>query len=79
MELSAKEEEAHASTYQRYDDHLDDNFTPDDDLYPNDNQEDGQYQGWSAPEERGHHYQLSNQNQGADQSENQDGDRKSVV
>ncbi|XP_046879876.1 probable cationic amino acid transporter [Hypomesus transpacificus] len=75
LELSAKEEEAHASTYQRYDDHLDDNFTPDDDLYPNDNQEDGQYQGWSAPEERGHHYQLSNQNQGADQSENQDGDQ----
>ena len=36
FETSAKEAEAHASPYQRYDAHLDDNFTPNDILYTND-------------------------------------------
>uniref|UniRef100_A0A3Q1EB86 Solute carrier family 7 member 14b n=1 Tax=Acanthochromis polyacanthus TaxID=80966 RepID=A0A3Q1EB86_9TELE len=36
LELDAREQQAHASSYQRYDDHLDDTFSPDDDLYPQD-------------------------------------------
>uniref|UniRef100_A0A8C7XBK2 Solute carrier family 7 member 14b n=1 Tax=Oryzias sinensis TaxID=183150 RepID=A0A8C7XBK2_9TELE len=30
LELNAREQQAHASSYQRYDDHLDDTFSPDD-------------------------------------------------
>uniref|UniRef100_A0A4W6FV11 Solute carrier family 7 member 14b n=1 Tax=Lates calcarifer TaxID=8187 RepID=A0A4W6FV11_LATCA len=57
LELNAREQQAHASSYQRFDDHLDDTFSPDgDDLYPQE-QDERPYQGWSAPEERGCHYQ----------------------
>ncbi|KAM7390053.1 hypothetical protein PAMA_008295 [Pampus argenteus] len=57
LELNAREEQAHASSYQRYDDHLDDTFSPDDKHYPQE-QDERPYQGWSAPEERGHHSQY---------------------
>ncbi|KAM4606767.1 putative cationic amino acid transporter [Polymixia lowei] len=73
LELNAREEQAHASSYQRYDDHLDDSFAPDDNsLYPKE-QEETPYQGWSAPEERGSHYQDGNQfeDQGGDQYQSQ--------
>lgn len=62
LELNAREEQVHASSYRRYDDHLDDTFSPDDDLYPQD-QAETPYQGWSAPEERGHQHQQDNQYQ----------------
>ncbi|XP_059183053.1 probable cationic amino acid transporter [Centropristis striata] len=63
LELNAREQQAHASSYQRYDDHFDDDtFSPDDDSYPQE-QEERPYQGWSAPEERGHHYQQQQQQQ----------------
>ncbi|KAM9332672.1 putative cationic amino acid transporter [Pholidichthys leucotaenia] len=68
LELNAREQQAHASSYCRYDDHLDDTFSPD--FYPQD-QDETPYQGWSAPEERGYHYQQQNQNQ-----ERQDLDQK---
>ena len=56
LEITAREEEVHASTYQCYDTGVDDeSFAMDEDLYP---QDDGsQYQGWNAPEERGYQYQ----------------------
>lgn len=56
LELTAREQQAHASSYQRYYDHSEDTFSPDDNLYPLE-QEERPYQGWSAPEERGYHYQ----------------------
>ncbi|XP_067434569.1 probable cationic amino acid transporter [Thunnus thynnus] len=56
LELNAREEQAQASSYQRYDDHLDDTFSPCDELYPQE-QDERPYQGWSAPEERGSHGQ----------------------
>lgn len=62
LELNAREEQAHASSYQRYDDHLDDTFSPDDNLYPQE-QDEKPYQGWSAPEERGYDYLQQNQDQ----------------
>ncbi|XP_049912426.1 probable cationic amino acid transporter [Epinephelus moara] len=63
LELNAREQQAHASSYQRYDDHLDDDtFSPDDNFYPQE-QDDRPYQGWSAPEERGYHNQLQQENQ----------------
>ncbi|XP_077952344.1 putative cationic amino acid transporter [Gasterosteus aculeatus] len=46
LELNAREQQAHASSYQRYDDHLDDDDEGGGGERP--------YQGWSAPEERGH-------------------------
>ncbi|KAM6908141.1 putative cationic amino acid transporter [Lycodopsis pacificus] len=57
LELNAREQQAHASSYQRYDDHLDDDgdvFPADDNLQPEERDE-KPYQGWSAPEERGYH------------------------
>ncbi|KAL0156560.1 hypothetical protein M9458_047806, partial [Cirrhinus mrigala] len=48
LELSAREQAAHASSYQRYDTEVDDSF--------NEDEEEGQYQGWAA-EERGYQYQ----------------------
>ncbi|KAI9516582.1 hypothetical protein NQZ68_013638 [Dissostichus eleginoides] len=51
LELNAREQQAHASSYQRYDDNLD-AFSPEEILPPQD-QEERPYQGWSAPEERG--------------------------
>ncbi|XP_054622031.1 probable cationic amino acid transporter isoform X2 [Dunckerocampus dactyliophorus] len=56
LEINACEEQAHASSYQRFDDHLDDTFNPNDDLYPPE-QDEGSYQGWAAPQERSLHYQ----------------------
>uniref|UniRef100_A0A672K111 Probable cationic amino acid transporter n=1 Tax=Sinocyclocheilus grahami TaxID=75366 RepID=A0A672K111_SINGR len=55
---NAREEAAHASSYQRYDTEVDDSFNVDEDLPPQEDEEDGQYQGWAA-EERGYqkHYQ----------------------
>ncbi|MED6234871.1 hypothetical protein ATANTOWER_005832 [Ataeniobius toweri] len=64
LELNAREQQAHASSYQRYDDNLDDTFSPDDDLYPQE-QDNKPYQGWSAPEESRHRHQ----NQGEGQEE----------
>ncbi|KAM6977251.1 putative cationic amino acid transporter [Aplochiton taeniatus] len=72
LEISAQEEQAHASTYQRYDDHLDDTFMPDDDLHSHTEKP---YQGWSAPEERGYHYQQQPQYQEGNQDNYQEGDR----
>ncbi|XP_049605868.1 probable cationic amino acid transporter [Syngnathus scovelli] len=55
LEVSAREEEAHASSYQRFDDHLDDTFSAhESDPRERDN---GPYRGWTAPEERDLHYQ----------------------
>ncbi|KAM6900420.1 putative cationic amino acid transporter [Xenentodon cancila] len=70
LELSAREQQAHASSYQRYDDHLDDTFSPDDDLYPQE-QDEKPYQGWSAPDERGYIHQQQ------EQSEDHDGEQQS--
>uniref|UniRef100_A0A3Q3B405 Solute carrier family 7 member 14b n=1 Tax=Kryptolebias marmoratus TaxID=37003 RepID=A0A3Q3B405_KRYMA len=75
LELNTREQQAHASSYRRYDDNLDDTFSPDD-LYPQD-QDDGPYQGWSAPEERGHRYQNQNEDREDEQEQSQyeeDGD-----
>ncbi|XP_061876754.1 probable cationic amino acid transporter isoform X1 [Entelurus aequoreus] len=51
LEVNAREEQAHASSYQRFDDHLDDTVAADD------HQDEGDYQGWSAPQERDYHDQ----------------------
>ncbi|KAM4534431.1 putative cationic amino acid transporter [Odontesthes bonariensis] len=63
LELNAREQQAHASSYQRYDDHMDDTFSAD---IHTQEPEERPYQGWSAPEERGNHHQQQ-QNQGEDQ------------
>ncbi|KAJ8357071.1 hypothetical protein SKAU_G00198650 [Synaphobranchus kaupii] len=52
LEITAREEEAHASTYQRYDAGVDDSFTVDGDLYPQEGG--GEYQGWGSAEENGY-------------------------
>ncbi|XP_066532482.1 probable cationic amino acid transporter isoform X2 [Hoplias malabaricus] len=56
LELSAREEEAHASSYQRYDTGVDDSFTVDEDVQPQEDGVEGCYQGWAA-EARGYQYQ----------------------
>ncbi|XP_037311996.2 probable cationic amino acid transporter [Pungitius pungitius] len=50
LEQNAREQQAHASSYQRYDNHLDDDDAGGDVL----ERDERPYQGWSAPEERGH-------------------------
>lgn len=66
LELEALQQQAQASSYQRFDEQLDDSF-----FYPEEQQqqpeEEGPYQGWSAPEERGgYSYQLQEeQHEGA--------------
>lgn len=50
LELSAREEAAHASSYQRYDTEVDDSFNVDDDVHPQEDEQEGQYQGWAAEE-----------------------------
>uniref|UniRef100_A0A669DNF3 Solute carrier family 7 member 14b n=1 Tax=Oreochromis niloticus TaxID=8128 RepID=A0A669DNF3_ORENI len=50
LELNAREQQAHASSYQRYDDHLDDTFSPGDDLYPQE-QDERPYQGYQQRKE----------------------------
>lgn len=70
LELDALEQQAHASSYQRYDDQLDDTFSADKGFYPHDPDEQT-YQGWSAPGERGYGYQQQareNQCDGDDQA-----------
>lgn len=65
LELDALEQQAHASSYQRYDDQLDDTFSAEEGFYPHD--PDGQtYQGWSAPGERGRGYQQQAQEKQGD-------------
>ncbi|XP_059380841.1 probable cationic amino acid transporter [Carassius carassius] len=63
LELSAREEAAHASSYQRYDTEVDDSFNVDEDLPPQEDEEDGQYQGWAAEEygNQKHYQQLDEQ------------------
>ncbi|XP_034416601.1 probable cationic amino acid transporter [Cyclopterus lumpus] len=66
LELDAREQQAHASSYQRYDDHLDDaGGGGGDDVLPSgddlgdlgpEERDERPYQGWSAPEERGYHH-----------------------
>ncbi|XP_030624810.1 probable cationic amino acid transporter [Chanos chanos] len=63
LEISAREEEAHASSYQRYDAGVDDSFTVDGDLHQQGDE--GCYQGWGA-EERGYQYQNQYQYQQQD-------------
>ncbi|MED6276358.1 hypothetical protein CHARACLAT_002219 [Characodon lateralis] len=77
LELNAREQQAHASSYQRYDDNLDDTFSPDDDLYPQE-QDNKPYQGWSAPEESRHRHQKQSEGQEEEPDQSQcedDGDQ----
>lgn len=74
LELNVREEQAHASSYQRYDDHLDDTFSPDDSFYPRE-QDENPYQGWSAPEGRSYDYQQHHQYQQENQYDDQDGEQ----
>lgn len=60
LELNALEQQAHASSYQRYDDQLDDAFSADHAWHPHD-QDEQTYQGWSAPGEGGYGYQQQDQ------------------
>lgn len=69
LELSAREEAAHASSYQRYDTEVDDSFNVDEDLPPQEDEEEGQYQGWAA-EERGYQYQQQYDEQRPSNSHN---------
>uniref|UniRef100_A0A087XD02 Solute carrier family 7 member 14b n=1 Tax=Poecilia formosa TaxID=48698 RepID=A0A087XD02_POEFO len=71
LELDAREQQAHASSYRRYDDNLDDTFSPDDDLYPQE-QNERPYQGWSAPEESRHRHQNQNQEEEPYESQAED-------
>ncbi|KTF75967.1 hypothetical protein cypCar_00031284 [Cyprinus carpio] len=50
LELSPREEAAHASCYQRYDTEVDDSFNIDEDLPPQEDEQEGQYQSWAAEE-----------------------------
>lgn len=68
LELDALEQQAHASSYQRYDDQLDDTFSADEGFYPHD-PDDQTYQGWSAPGERGYGYQQQAQENQCDGDE----------
>lgn len=68
LELNAREQQAHASSYQRYDDHLDDTFSRDDSFYPEE-QDERPYQGWSAMEEKGCNYQQQDRYQQENQYE----------
>ncbi|XP_051555003.1 probable cationic amino acid transporter [Myxocyprinus asiaticus] len=61
LEITAREEEAHASTYQRYDMGVDDNLAVDDELYPSG--DGGQYQSWGFNERRGGHQKQQCQEQ----------------
>lgn len=69
LELSAREEEAHASSYQRYDAGVDDSFRVDDDLHAQEDREGGRYQGWAA-EERGYQHQDRDRDQYLNQYQN---------
>lgn len=56
LELDALEQQVQASSYQRYDDQLDDAFAADPTCDPHDRDQ-RTYQGWSAPEEGGYQQQ----------------------
>ena len=72
LELFAQEEQAHASTYQRYDAGVDDSFTVEDEPQPQRDADEGPYQGWGG-EDKGdqdqsqyqeeHQYQQQHQYQ----------------
>lgn len=66
LELTAQEEKAHASSYQRYDAGVDDSFVMDD---PAEDGQEGNYQGWAA-EEKGYQYQNQYQNEHRKSSRN---------
>ncbi|KAI7792622.1 probable cationic amino acid transporter [Triplophysa rosa] len=71
LELSAREEAAHASSYQRYDTEVDDSFNVDDDLHPQEDEQEGQYQGWAAEEmdcQYQNQYQYHEQRSSSDNS-----------
>ncbi|XP_060718077.1 probable cationic amino acid transporter [Tachysurus vachellii] len=70
LELIAREEEAHASSYQRYDAEVDDSFRAGVDLHTQEDGEGGLYQGWAA-EERGYQHQHQNQDQYQNQYQDQ--------
>ncbi|KAJ8010795.1 hypothetical protein DPEC_G00078850 [Dallia pectoralis] len=72
LEISSREEQAHASAYQCYDDHLDDTFSPDNDLDAVVNQDEGCYQGWSAENRYQYQQQDKDQNQDAAQIQEDD-------
>ncbi|XP_066565028.1 solute carrier family 7 member 14 [Amia ocellicauda] len=56
LEINAREEILHQSTYQRYDMDVDDTFTVDDDIpYPQEGGE--QYQDWAAPKDSSYQHQ----------------------
>ncbi|XP_053198066.1 probable cationic amino acid transporter [Scomber japonicus] len=72
LELNARQEQAQASSYQRYDDHLDDSFSPYEEVFPQE-QDERPYQGWSAPEEGGGHgHQQDNQYEEQDGGQDED-------
>lgn len=52
LEITAREEEVHASTYQRYGADVDEGFAADNDLYPGG--DGGPFQPWGAPEDTGY-------------------------
>lgn len=70
LEITAREEEAHASTYQRYDMGVDDNFAVDDDLYPSGDQ--GPFQSWGkgGQQKQPHQEQSEPQSDGPDRLDN---------
>ncbi|XP_051909795.1 probable cationic amino acid transporter isoform X2 [Hippocampus zosterae] len=74
LEVSAREEEAHASSYQCFDDHLDDAFTaPEGDPTKPDH---GAYQGWADRQEwdyRNHAYDRAASDDDDDQPDHDDG------
>ncbi|KAG2462473.1 probable cationic amino acid transporter [Polypterus senegalus] len=65
LEITAREEILHQSTYQRYDADVDDSFTVDDGFsYPEEGG--GQYQDWGPPEGKAYHYQQHGMPMSAD-------------
>lgn len=57
LELEALQQQAQASSYQRFDEQLDDTFFyPEEEQQQHQQEEEGTYQGWSAPEESGYNY-----------------------
>lgn len=64
LELEAVQQQAQASSYQRFEEQLDDTFFyPEEEQQQHQQEEEGPYQGWSAPEERGYSYQPQDEQQ----------------
>lgn len=61
LELEALQQQAEASSYQRFDEQLDDTFFYSEEEQHGREEEEGPYQGWSAPDERGSSYTLQEQ------------------